>query len=96
MLKSLISKFIYSFLSPEKKRGGNRVLRELLKLPILFDLSSFFVQLRYVIRIKNVNSLEKTSEYIKDVIKYNYSVTSNKLITKSRRAEFYYQISCEQ
>lgn len=93
MLKSLISKFIYSFLSPEKKRGGNRVLRELLKLPILFDLSSFFVQLRYVIRIKNVNSLEKTSEYIKDVIKYNYSVTSNKLITKSRRAEFYYQIS---
>lgn len=93
MLKSLISKFIYSFLSPERKRGGNRVFREILKLPIIFDLSSFFIQLRYLRRIKNVNELEKTSDYIKDVLKYNYSVTSNKLITKSRRAEFYYQIS---
>ena len=93
MIKLLISKLKSSFLSPEKKRGGNNIFREILKLPILFDLSSFFIQLRYIRRITNINSLENTSEYIEDVKKYNFSVTINKLITKSRRAEIYYQTS---
>ena len=93
MIKSLISKFVFSIFKPEKKRSGNRPIREILKLPIIFDLSSFFIQLRYLHRIKNIESLNKTSKYLKDVMDYNYSVTSSKLITRSRRAEVYYQIS---
>ena len=93
MLKSLVSKFIFSITNPENKRGGNHTIRELLRLAIIFDISSFFIQLRYLRRIKKASSLDKTSEYIKDVINYNYSVTSSKLITRSRRAEIYYQIS---
>tara|TARA_B100000212_G_C27373807_1_gene533791 strand:+ start:325 stop:1107 length:783 start_codon:yes stop_codon:yes gene_type:complete len=93
MLKSLVSKLIFSIFKPEKKRSGNRPIREILKLPIFFDLSSFFIQLRYLHRIKYVDSLSKTSKYLKDVLDYNYTVTSSKLITRSRRAEVYYQIS---
>ena len=43
--KSLVSKFIFSIFKPERKRSGNRPLREILKLPIIFDLSSFLIQL---------------------------------------------------
>tara|TARA_B100000886_G_C20426910_1_gene494633 strand:+ start:286 stop:1068 length:783 start_codon:yes stop_codon:yes gene_type:complete len=93
MLKSLVSKFIFSIFKPEKRRSGNRPLREILKLPIIFDLSSFLIQLRYLQRIKYSDSLNKTSKYLKDVIDYNYTVTNSKLITRSRRAEVYYQIS---
>ena len=71
MIKSLISKFVFSIFKPEKKRSGNRPIREILKLPIIFDLSSFFIQLRYLQRIKKIESLNKTSKYLKDVMDYN-------------------------
>ena len=93
MLKSLVSKFILSIFLPQKKRGGNHPIKEFLKLPIIFDIISFFLQLRYLQRIRKTSALDKTSKYIKDVINYNFSVTTSKLITRSRRAEIYYQIS---
>ena len=68
-------------------------LKELLKLPVIFDLTSYLIQLRYIRKIININALEKKSIYIEDVINYNYSVTSSKLITRNRRAEIYYKVS---
>jgi len=92
MFVQLIKLFLLSIKNPAKKRGGNRPLREFLKLPIIFDITSFFFQLKYLNRIKNLELVNEQSRYIKDVIKYNSSVTVGKLITRSRRAEFFYQI----
>ena len=93
MIKSLITKLILSFLKPENKRAGNRPIKEVLKLPIIFDLTSYLIQLRYVKRIIDLTYFHNSSKYIKEVKDYNFSVTNNKLITRSRRAEIYYQIS---
>tara|TARA_Y100001970_G_C14249375_1_gene870675 strand:+ start:4530 stop:5312 length:783 start_codon:yes stop_codon:yes gene_type:complete len=93
MIAPLIKLFLFSILRPSFKRGGNRPIRELLKLPIIFDISSFLIQLRYIKRIINLESISKPSKYIKEVIEYNSSVTVGKLITRSRRAEVLYQIS---
>ena len=93
MIKSLISKLIFSILKPEKRIGSSNTFKELLKLPVIFDLTSFLIQLRYIRKIININALEKKSIYIEDVINYNYSVTSSKLITRNRRAEIYYKVS---
>ncbi len=93
MLKSLIKKLIFSILKPERRIGGTNTLKELLKLPVIFDLTSFFIQLRFLNKIININNIEKESDYIEDVKNYNYSVTSNKLITRNRRAEIYYKLS---
>lgn len=78
---------------PEKRIGSSSTWKELLKLPIIFDLTSFLIQLRFVKNIININALEKKSIYIEDVINYNFSVTSSKLITRNRRAEIYYKVS---
>ena len=93
MIKSLFTKFIFSIFRPEKRIGGCNTLKEILKLPVIFDLSSFLIQLRYLKKIININRLENKSKYIEDVINYNYSVTSSKLITRNRRAEIYYKMS---
>ena len=71
--------------------GKINPLREILKFPILFDLTSFFIQLRYVRRMSNLQKIKNSSEYINNVIDYNSSVTLKKIITKSRRAEKYYK-----
>ena len=92
MFINLIKLFLLSFLKPSFKRGGNNPLKEFLKLPILFDITTFLFQLRYLNRIKNLVTLDQPTKYIEDVIKYNSSVTIGKLITRSRRAEFFYQI----
>jgi len=92
MFLPLLKLFIISILNPSSKRGGNRPLREFLKLPIIFDITSFLIQLKYINKIKNLELVNEQSEYIKDVIKYNSSVTVGKLITSTRRAEFFYQI----
>jgi len=92
MFLNLLKLFLLSILKPSLKRGGNKPFREFLKLPIIFDVTTFLIQLRYLNRIKNLGTINKPSKYIKDVIKYNSSVTVGKLITRSRRAELFYQL----
>jgi len=93
MIKSIITKLIFSIIRPEKRIGSSNTLKEILKLPVIFDLSSFLIQLRFVKRIIDINSLENKSDHLQEVRNYNYSVTFSKLITRSRRAEIYYKMS---
>ena len=93
MFKSIITKLIFSIIRPEKSIGSSNSLKEILKLPIIFDLCSFLIQLRFVKRIIRINSLENKSDHLEEVRNYNYSVTFSKLITRSRRAEIYYKMS---
>ena len=93
MVKSIVTKLILSILRPEERIGSSNTLKEILKFPVIFDLSSFLIQLRFLKRIIEINASEKKSDDLEEVRNYNFSVTFGKLITRSRRAEIYYKIS---
>ena len=93
MVKSIVTKLILSILRPEERIGSSNKLKEILKFPVIFDLSSFLIQLRFLKRIIEINASEKKSDDLEEVRNYNFSVTFGKLITRSRRAEIYYKIA---
>ena len=60
-----------SIYNTEKRIGGSNTLKEILKLPVIFDLSSFLIQLRFLKRIIDIKALENKSEDLEEVREYN-------------------------
>ncbi len=90
-MKTILIILFYSIFKPDKTCGKINPLRDILKFPILFDVTTFLLQLRYLKRVKKIERISNVSDYLNDVIDYNYSITLKKLITRDRRAEIYYQ-----
>lgn len=91
MLLSFIKK---AFVNPELGRSPFYSVRYLLRCPVVFDVVSFFMQLKNIRKVKELNN-ETGSEqnYHEKVKQYNAGVTYGKLITTTRRSEVIYQIS---
>lgn len=90
-MKTILILFIYSLVRPAFDMGKIIPIREILKFPIIFDVTSFLIQLRFLGRLRKLEKLKNNSDFINKVINYNSSITIKKSITKSRRAEIYYK-----
>ena len=93
MFRIIISYIKKALFNPEKTRYKIDIFKSVLKLPIIFDITSLLLQLS---DIKNISRLEKKNNKIgdmyTDVFKYNKSKTLEKIITTTRRAEIFYEI----
>ena len=74
-MKTILILFIYSLVRPAFDMGKIIPIREILKFPIIFDVTSFLIQLRFLGRLRKLEKLKNNSDFI----------------TKSRRAEIYYK-----
>ena len=100
---TILSKFKGAFFNPEKPRYPLGLIRFICRMPVIFDLLSIILQLIDIRRLKFITGNEiyddtkhppsdKTSEHLEKVRSYNATVTKNKFITTTRRAENLYQI----
>ena len=93
MFRIIISYIKKALFNSENTRYKIDIFKSVLKLPIIFDITSLLLQLS---DIKNISRLEKKNNEIgdiyTDVFKYNKSKTLEKIITTTRRAEIFYEI----
>lgn len=71
-----------------------RPFRELLRLPVVFDLTSILLQLLDLPRVIRLDRTENVAASKQDAFAHNIKVTRGKLFTMTRRAEPYYAALC--
>ena len=77
---------------PEKAVGGPGLARRLLLEPRIFDFVSWLMQLRDLRTLARIRDAVPRDAFYEKVVDYNAGVTQQKVITRTRRAEIYYQI----
>ena len=85
--------FYYAIFKPQKPKSTFSLLKELLRWPILFDLTSLWMQILDEKRTKKISdSYAVNDPHHRLVQDYNASVTLQKRFTRTRRVEEYYAV----
>lgn len=85
---STLRVFAQAVRRPQPLPGDRGWLREIVSRPIIFDLTSTVLQLRDLSRVKTINDKPKYGDQHYDLVHgYNAGVTTNKIVTRTRRAE---------
>lgn len=92
-LLALIGKSLRSIISPAHRELPVMPVRSFIRLPIIFDLASLFMQATDYFRLKRIKeNFACDDEHHRKVLEYNATVTVNKVFTSTRRYEFLYNV----
>ncbi len=87
-MKTFLAHLFKSFLRPEKPLDRISVFKKILRLPIIYDVTSLCLQAVYLKHLSRVDIIDaETDEYHASVQKYNAKVTTYKQYSMTRRAE---------
>jgi len=90
----ILKRVVQAALRPERRVRQLPTYRYIFQLPVVFDLTSTILQIRDLRRVGRISrpTSAAASEHHREVQAYNAGVTQRKLITRTRRAELFYEI----
>lgn len=91
----MIRYLIRALLKPTKKPENITIFRQMVRMPIIFDVISLFLQSKNFKRLQNIKETKELSQHHKTVFDYNLGVSKSKVFTTTRRAEKYYSLSVQ-
>lgn len=93
ILKRFLVKLLFCFTQPARRFQPVRPIRSALRVPVLFDLGSLFLQAKDVWRVREIRkSYALNDAFHKDVQDHNAGLTQSKIFTTTRRPERIYDI----